>query len=252
MKKKQFNRFVLLLSAIFLGMHQLEADAQQTLMTLMGNRSSGYTVKNGTGDKFEIDAKTQLILASKGRAWFKSAQVSDDNELTLICQNNSSEDVVMEFSASQWPWLNPVIYPVCSGWLNHKLVCQIGDNANDVLSCGTLKRTANPFSNGKIERRTSVTMRSVLMPNNGSQLTEQSKKEFIAEIKTELQLCKKVNDYPASVDLFWRIRDGEYHYLEVMLDDTPANRNLSQCFDSVLKGYSFKTFPDEQQFDLTL
>ncbi len=246
MKKKQFKPFVLLLTAILLNAYHIEVNAQSSsLLTLQANRSSGYTVKNETGETLDISATTLLTLAGHGRVWFKSPEVGEDNALTLICQNNSSEDVVLEFNAPQWPWLNQSIYSACSGWVNHKLVCQIGKNAKDVLSCGMLKRGDNPFSSGKIERRTSITMRSL-------PAIKKAEDQMLEEIKTELQLCKKVSGYPASIDLFWKVENGKYHYLEVMLDDTPEFRSLAECFDSVLKQHSFESFSGEQQFDLSL
>ncbi len=229
-----------------------QASECETLQFLR-SKSQGVNIKNNsceTGDKVSVGSVFSLIPG--GRLWLK-AQADDSTDFQLICQNRATRAVDVNFSNKFLPWISPIGFAQCSGWINNKLSCHDDSgNKNDFICAIAVIKRPEFLKVTSLERTTSVKMRTI----NSDKKTQ--KIEVLAEpklinavveyIRSEVGLCRNVYQVKRTVKVSWTLDVmGRIEMLSFAKGDHIEQQFLS-CVTSVITNFAYPKFNEQVAF----
>ena len=228
------------------------------VMMLQDNRSNGVTVKkNDCNEVPYISIGTIIDISTKGRLWLKSNQSPMiGSRFQLICQNQSSATLQLEFSDMLTPWLSQSKLTGCTGWINNKLSCA-GNNGekNGIYCVLAIEKpgSGKTKSPKQIERTTSIKMRGL---NSSKKVENDSinldRNTIIDAIKSDVMLCKQLYRSRSAINVSWNITpDAQINDINVVLNQGPKKDNLTECVSAVIKTFNYPLYSEEIHFKHT-
>lgn len=216
------------------------------------SKSSGVTVKENSCLQTDLSTGSVVELAPKGRLWLKSAPSEYvKSRFQLICQNRSGDSLQLAFSDMLSPWLSVSALGNCqSGWVNNKLSCKATDGKQQGLYCvlSALNKSIN-IKSTRPERTTSVKMREIKKIRSSSGKVINFDQKRLDFIKSELQLCKALNQVAGKINMQWTVNmDGQANVIE---RGSIENDALFACFEAVVTTFPYPEFSKKMTFKST-
>lgn len=219
---------------------------------ILKSKSQGVRVQNNVckvDDRVSVESR--FILDPGGRLWLK-AQMTDNRNFQLICQNRAGREVEVKYLNKFLPWIMPTGFSQCSGWINNKLSCEDDHGTKNGFICAiAVIKPPKYLKVTSLERTTSVKMRTLKKGINKS-ATSELINIMAGDIRSEVGLCRNLYQVGWYVKATWIL--GTLGGIEKLSFTNTENvdHQFRSCVESVIYNFSYPEFNENVVFSVDL
>ena len=201
------------------------------------------------GKKRISDTGDSITISKKGRLWL-SGNETQEGFVEIVCQNLSTEPVIVELTDKQHPWVNVTEPEQCTNWQEDILICPAGKLTKGFF-CKIAKRIAS--SSGETTQKllsASVNIRSLNVrgakeSNGDEQQYLQERIEFYA---VGINLCGIIYNKTGNVYINWIIYDGgTVDKVEIDNLTAPEDNGIANCIADQIPLWKFPEWKKDSQ-----
>lgn len=225
-----------------------------SMLKLQTSRSTGAkVVKTSCSDANALTLESQLELGPNSRLWLEAK--TDDPLFAnwqLICQNKSSSSITLQISQESSPWIKPLSELNCQPWTQDRLECSNSASGAKALMCA-IAHVKKAGQIQKVEQTTSFTVRGIKPKTKPTSINPSSNREFeqwLANIKPEIDLCKKLYQNSNPVKLSWVV-SATGQASETKIEEGQSDMQFGQCAKEVIENIKFPQFEKATQVTFT-
>jgi hypothetical protein len=221
--------------------------AEETYFEISFDRSIGIVPPDGK--KSITDTGDSVTLNKKGRLWLTGNE-TQDGFVEIVCQNLSTEPVVVELTDKKHPWVNITGPGQCSDWQKDILICPAGNMPKGVF-CKIAERIASGSGEGtKKLLSASVNIRSINV--RGSQESDGDEQQYLQErvefYAVGINLCGIIYNKTGNIYINWIIYDGGT-VDKVEIDSLTASEDnpIANCIAEQIPLWKFPEWENDSQ-----
>ena len=221
--------------------------AQETYFDISFDRSVGISSPNGQRNISNIG--DSITLNKKGRLWLTGNETKD-GFTEIVCQNLSTEPVIVELTNKQTPWMNITGPAQCNNWQKNILICPVGQLEKGVF-CKITERTASNTGDGSPKLLSaSVNIRSINLQDGQDRSMDDQEylQEKINFYATGIDLCGIIYNKTDDIFINWIIYDGGT-VDKVIIDSqtAPEDKELANCIVEQIQNWKFSKWKNDSQ-----
>jgi len=231
-----------LLPALFSQVH-----ADQVHFDISFDRSVGIVPAEGKRSISKIG--DSVGLNKKGRLWLTGNETKE-GFVEIVCQNLSTDSVIVELNNEQSPWLNIARPEGCNNWENDLLICPVGELEKGVFCKISERATLSSSGDAPKLLSASVNIRSINFQDGqesgmNAQQYLQNRVEFYA---AGINLCGIIYNKTSDIFINWIIYDGGT-VDEVKIDGKtlPEDNEVADCIAEHIPLWKFPEWENDSQ-----
>lgn len=201
------------------------------------------------GKKSISDTGDAITLSKKGRLWLTGNE-TQEGFVEIVCQNLSTEPVVVELTDQQHPWVGITEPGQCSNWQKDILICPAGELTKGVF-CKIAERVASSSGGGTQKLLSaSVNLRSINVKGDkeSSGNEQQYLQERIEFYAVGINLCGIIYNKKDNVYINWIIYDGgTVDKVEIDSLTVPEDKEIANCIADQVPLWKFPEWKNDSQ-----
>jgi hypothetical protein len=179
--------------------------ADCSILQLQKSHIPGLSITNNHCQKASALSQNSVIEIQGGsRLWIETVGTGrESTKFQIICQNQEATPIKVKFADKFMPWVAPVGFSKCSGWVENRLTCYSAQNQMTALLCVIAQKQEKP-SIRNIQPKTSVTMRGVDAKSTEKPTVDLN---FLAALaKPNIELCRKMVSSSKPITIKWILK----------------------------------------------
>ena len=204
------------------------------------------------GKKNISDIGDSVTLNKKGRLWLTGNETKD-GFVEIVCQNLSTEPVVVELENEQSPWVNITGPKQCNNWQKNILICPVGKLEKGVF-CKIAERTTSGGEGTNKLLSASVNIRSINSSINirGGKENSTNESQYLQErieyYAVGINLCGIIYNKARDIYINWVIYDGgTVDKVEIDSDTAPEDKEIANCIAEQIPSWKFPEWGNDSQ-----
>jgi hypothetical protein len=228
--------------------------AECNILQLQKSHIPGLSVTNNRcPNATALSPQSVIEIQGGSRLWIETIGTSrESTKFQIICQNQEATPIKVKFADKFMPWVAPVGFSNCTGWIENRLTCYSAGQQMTALLCVIAQKQDKPAVS-KIQPKTSVTMRGV-----GAKPPERPAIDasFLADLpKPNIELCRKIVSSNIPLTIKWVLKPSKDKAFAPEITNplmlTAADRQFAACVHEAIENTAFPSVTSDISLSAT-